>query len=202
MSVSTESPVVVKLGGSLLSNPADGRLRAWCTLLTGELAGRCAIMPGGGTLADAVRAAHAAWPFSDLVAHRMALLSLNQCGLMLCDLFPALVAADSEAAVLDACRRGATPVWLPSKRLDTSLEVPRNWQTTSDSLAVWLGLQIGSPTVVLVKSCPVPDAPLSALSDAGIIDRYVPRIAADSGMDVRVVEADAWRQPSWLHPRK
>ena len=183
-------PLVIKLGGSLLSDPDDGRLRRWCERLTGEDAGRAVVVPGGGPCADAVRDAQARWHFSDDIAHRMALRAMDQCGLMLSNLFPGFVAIDDIGALATTCATGRTPVWLPSRSLDLNTDIPRNWTVTSDSLAVWLARRIGSRDVLLVKSCPLPAGDLTALADAGIVDRHFPRIASGTDLRIRLLHAD------------
>ena len=185
------APRVIKLGGSLLSDAQDGRLRRWCERLTGEQAGQAVIVPGGGPYADAVRAAQADWAFSDDAAHRMALRAMDQCGLMLCDLYPRLVACDDAVALAALCAAGRTPVWLPARELDLDATLPRDWTVTSDSIAVWLAARIGSADVQLVKSCALPDADLAALASLGIIDRHLPTLAARTGVAVRLIQADA-----------
>lgn len=184
------APVVIKLGGSLLSDPQDDRLRRWCARLTGEHAGRALIVPGGGPYADAVREAQARWGFSDDAAHRMALRAMDQCGLMLCDLFPGLAACDDPATLVDLCAAGRTPVWLPARPLDLDTTLPRDWTVTSDSIAVWLAARIGSPQVLLVKSCVLPTNDLAVLAATGIVDRHLPELAARTGIAVHLTEAD------------
>jgi aspartokinase-like uncharacterized kinase len=188
------APIVIKLGGSLLTDPEDGRLRRWCEWLTGEAAGRCAVVPGGGPFADAVRAAQPGWRFSDETAHRMALRAMEQFGLMLCGLFPDFVAADTLDELAAQCGSGRTPVWLPSKRLDLSREIPRNWTVTSDSLAVWLAGQLGSRRALLVKSCAIDHgATLTEQAAAGIVDPHLPRMASATRVQVTLVHADGPR---------
>lgn len=187
------APRVIKLGGSLLSDARDGRLRRWCERLTGEQAGQAVIVPGGGPYADAVRDAQTQWRFSDDVAHRMALRAMDQCGLMLCDLFPPLVACDDIDALAGHCAAGRTPVWLPARHLDLSADIPRDWTVTSDSIAVWLAVRIASPQVVLVKSRSLPEGDLASLAVQGIVDPHLPHIAAQADLAVRLVHADtAW----------
>lgn len=187
----TRAPVVIKLGGSLLSDPHDGRLQRWCERLAGEASGSAVIVPGGGAYADAVRDAQTHWRFSEDAAHRMALRAMDQCGLMLCDLFPALLACDDIDALADHCAAGRTPVWLPSRHLDLSTDLPRDWTVTSDSIAVWLAARIGSPRVLLVKSCALPDDDLTALAAQGIVDPHLPQIATRAKIEVRLAHADS-----------
>lgn len=181
--------MVIKLGGSLLADPRDGRLQRWCERLTGEWAGRAVVVPGGGPFADAVRIAQAHCHFGDDVAHRMALRAMDQCGLMLCDLFPGLHPADDPEALAGMAAGGRTPVWLPSRALDHSSALPRNWTVTSDSLAVWLAAHIGSPDVVLVKSCALPTGDPDSMASAGIVDPHLPLIARRCAVRVHLANA-------------
>lgn len=184
------APLVIKLGGSLLSNPNDGRLERWCDWLGGEHAGQCVVVAGGGPFADAVRASQARWGFPDDVAHRMALRAMDQYALMLAESRPGLVAADEMSRMTGLCAAGRTPVWMPARELDTRLDLPRDWRVTSDSLAVWLAHRLGLPRVLLVKSCEIPDEPLAALAGRGIVDAWLPNLAAGSGIEVQLTQAD------------
>lgn len=183
------APVVVKLGGSLLADSQRDRLHAWGAALGGELAGRCIVVPGGGPFADAVRDAQARWHFSRDAAHRMALMAMNQCGLMLADLFPALVAEADESRLAPLCRRGVTPVWLPLLQLETSDALPRDWHVTSDSIAAWLAHRLGT-RAVLVKSCAVSTRDIDALAAAGVVDAHLPALVRRTGVRVSVIGDD------------
>jgi len=184
------APLVIKLGGSLLSDPTDGRLQRWCDWLAGAGAGRSIVVAGGGPFADAVRASQARWGFADDVAHRMALRAMDQYALMLAGSRPGFVATDEIARMADLCAAGRTPVWMPARELDTLLDLPRDWRVTSDSLAAWLTHRLRLPRVLLVKSCAIPQAPLSELARCGVVDAWLPTFAADHGIEVCLVQAD------------
>lgn len=188
--------VIVKLGGSLARSQA---LRAWLDSVARHGVGRVVIVPGGGRFADAVRAAQARWRFSDAVAHDMALLAMEQFGLMLCALDSSLRAARNRTEIARACAAGALPVWLPSKWLARSTDIRKNWNVTSDSLAAWLACELRASHLVLVKSCRIPKAAsVAALARAGIVDRELPRMIRGAGFDTRVVGRDDYRQFSGM----
>ncbi|MGB8274655.1 MAG: hypothetical protein WCF16_05220, partial [Alphaproteobacteria bacterium] len=126
---------VVKLGGSLAES---GALRPWLQALSSLRGAGLVIVPGGGPFADAVRRAQRLHGFSDEAAHRMALAAMEQFGLMLCDLAPALVPAATRQAIALAVARGDIPVWMPSRMLGKRADVRASWDVTSDSLAAWL----------------------------------------------------------------
>ena len=68
----------------------------------------------------------------------MAVLAMEQYGLMLAGLCPALVPVSSAAALLRAARRGDIPLWMPSRMVIERGDIPGFWEVTSDSLAAWL----------------------------------------------------------------
>ncbi|NIR60629.1 MAG: hypothetical protein GWO02_14520, partial [Gammaproteobacteria bacterium] len=93
---------VVKVGGSLARCASLGR---WIDVLATEGAGRVVLVPGGGVFADAVREAQARWGFNDVTAHRMAVLAMEQTGLMLAGLRGDLVPAATPLELTDALDR-------------------------------------------------------------------------------------------------
>ncbi|MCC7048137.1 MAG: hypothetical protein IT562_15600 [Alphaproteobacteria bacterium] len=184
---------VVKLGGSLAEWPD---LRRWVALLAMPRAVDLVVVPGGGPFADQVRAAQARWRFSDGVAHRMAVLAMEQYGLMLCGLSRGrLVPAERPAAIRAALKAGRTPVWsaraLVFDDARGSRTIAQSWDMTSDSLAAWLARRLRADHLVLVKSARVPKrcAGLRALARTGLVDAAFPRYAAAGRFGVSVV----WR---------
>lgn len=169
--------IVVKLGGSLSGNAAlRPLLEELCAVSC-----RLVIVPGGGPFADVVRATQVQLGFSDLAAHRMALMAMAQTGLMLDDLAPQpLRLASGAAAVQDELTRPATTpvVWLPDPNRD-ALELEASWNITSDSLALWLAARLDARRLVLVKSCPCPTSQDPAtLAEAGVVDTAFATMAA------------------------
>ncbi len=67
-------PIVVKLGGSVVRS---GELPAWLDAIAGAQV-PIVVVPGGGALADEVRACQSQLGFGDQAAHRMALLAMDQ----------------------------------------------------------------------------------------------------------------------------
>lgn len=195
---------VVKLGGSLVRN---GRLRPWIEVLTGQdrserppLAPNLVIVPGGGPFADRVREMQATLEFDEPTAHGMAVLAMEQYGLMLAGLSPRLVPVSSKAALLKTARRGDIPLWMPSRMVIGRGDIPALWEVTSDSLAAWLAGYLKATCLILVKSVdplvddPVSDTPqqeeqptvtLSALQERGVIDRAFGKFASGGGVEVR-----------------
>ena len=178
---------VVKLGGSLAFAPA---LTEWLAALAAG-GGRAILVPGGGPFADQVRDAQSRRPFDDATAHRMALLAMEQYGLMLCGLHPALRPAASRAAIARLRRQGLVPVWLPSVMALGRPEIAESWNVTSDSLAAWLAGVLCLRQLVLVKSAPPPEpATAERLAAAGYVDPMLPDLLRRYRIAARCVTAD------------
>jgi len=140
---------VVKLGGSLLGSP---ELPRWLETLVRISDGQVVIVPGGGLFADAVREAQLLTHVSDADAHRLALLAMDQFGLLLAAMNANLVTARSELEIAERGWQHRAIVWLPSQMVLADESIPKNWQVTSDSLSAWFAHKIGAKHLVLVKS--------------------------------------------------
>ena len=136
---------VVKVGGGLGRGAGDDALRALCTTL-GELGERhpVLVVPGGAWFADAVRDADSRFDLRATTSHRMAVIGMEQFGLLLSDLIPGAVRSAQPRA--DA--RGTTVLLPAGLALD---ELPASWQVTSDSIAAWVAGQARADRLVLVK---------------------------------------------------
>lgn len=144
-------PWVIKLGGSLA---ASHNLVAWLRA-TQDLHG-VVLVPGGGAFADTVREQQRCHGFDDSAAHAMALLAMDQYGLMLIALGGGRLCASRDETEIRACLRdGHLPVWLPASRVDPDPSVPRSWSFTSDALALWLAQRIDAAGVLLIKSATI-----------------------------------------------
>ena len=148
-------------------------------------------MPGGGPFADQVREAQRQWRFDDATAHRMALLAMEQYGLMLCGLHRALRPAASRVEISRLRRLGLVPVWLPTAMALGRPEIAESWDVTSDSLAAWLAGALAIGRLVLVKSAPVPRrATAAALVAAGLIDPVLPAMLRRCGIEACCVNVE------------
>ena len=102
--------------------------------------------------ADAVREAQAMSQIDDAVAHHLALLAMDQFGLLLAGMNPGLVTASSELEIAERGWQHRGIVWLPSRMVMADETIPKNWQVTSDSLSAWIANKIGSEHLLLIKS--------------------------------------------------
>jgi dihydroneopterin aldolase len=164
---------VVKLGGSLhsmpeLANCLDALARADKGII---------LVPGGGPFADTVRLAQTQYGISDAAAHHMAMLAMEQYGLMLCDLKPGLVPVDSPDTIDCTLKQGLTPVWLPSAMCRHASDIPQNWSVSSDSLAAWLAIRLSAASLTLIKYERPADTDPIAMAAAGWVDEAFPFFA-------------------------
>lgn len=159
---------IVKLGGSLLT---AGHLKQWLSIITTSGAGRLVIVPGGSIFAEHIRSAQKKWQFSDSSAHYMALLAMEQYAHLLRSWAPQLSLNDSVAGINTAIRQKKIPVWLPYKMLAAHPDITPDWNTSSDSLALWLGQHINAEHIVLIKSLSHKNLAIKQLADAGMVDQ-------------------------------
>lgn len=143
---------VVKLGGSLLGSPT---LPGWLDALAKVSDGNVLIVPGGGVFADAVRVAQQRSGVDAAAAHRMAVLAMDQYGMLLAAMNKQLVTASSELEIAERSWQHRCIVWLPSQMVLAEDSIPMGWHVTSDSLAAWIARKIGAEQLILVKSAPI-----------------------------------------------
>lgn len=165
---------VVKVGGSLVADRI--RLRRLLGALADGAEGPAVIVPGGGALADAVRATQAALGFPDPLAHRLALDAMAGMARIFAALEPRLAVTEAPG---DALAAGRVPVWDPSGLEGGHPEIPESWDVTSDSLALWLATHLDARACLLVKSAdPPPGAGPAELARAGLVDAAFPGFAS------------------------
>jgi len=169
------APVVLKLGGSLLTIPnLMDRLEAVIDRLRPS---PVLIVPGGGAAADIIRDLDRKLQLSPEKAHRDAIAAMSLNAALLCRLNRSLrlvrnydealqVWSEGHSAVLDA---DSFLFDQPDKTGVDSL--PASWDITSDSIAAWTAGQWQADRVILSKSCDAPETNLSALCQLGMIDR-------------------------------
>jgi aspartokinase-like uncharacterized kinase len=189
----------VKVGGSL---GRHGALPAVMRAIA-RARPRPLVVPGGGSLADAVRAAFAQGGVSDETGHRMALLALDQSALWLADLASAGETDGGAARVVrsleeihSAAAEDRLSVLAPSRWLETEDPLPASWLVTSDSIAAWVAGRVGARRLLVIKSFSLraPRVGSAELEDAvdGCFLRVLPpqlECRLVDGRDVGVVAA-------------
>jgi dihydroneopterin aldolase len=177
-----QRPVVVKLGGSVVRS---AELPAWLDAIAASTR-PIVIVPGGGALADEVRAAQARLGFGDGAAHRMALLAMDQLAWAVTGLRAGFEVGDTEQALRASLDRGRVAVWAPYSLVAGRSDIPQSWAVTSDSLALWLARRLGAECCYVIKSIERRGVTLSAgqLARDGVVDEAFPVLFKDVGLQV------------------
>jgi len=195
---------VIKVGGSLAENSAN--LITLCQEL-GALAKsyKMLVVPGGGKFADVVREFYRNFTLSDTVAHKMAILSMDQFGLFLSSITP----NSQTTYVLEEAERlsstGILPIILPSNLMFQKDPLKPSWDVTSDSIAAYIASLLLAKKLILVTDVDGiftedPEKNLNARMIAKLsvnelldwnkrtsVDRFLPRILLKTKLDCYVV---------------
>jgi len=177
-----QQPVVVKLGGSVVRSP---ELPGWLDAVAASPL-PIVIVPGGGALADEVRAAQARLGFGDGAAHLMALLAMDQLAWAVAGLRSGFEVGDTEEALRASLDQGRVAVWAPYSLVADRSDIPQSWTVTSDSLALWLARRLGAECCYVIKSIERRGATFSAaqLARDGVVDEAFPVLFKDAGFPV------------------
>jgi 5-(aminomethyl)-3-furanmethanol phosphate kinase len=173
-------PIVAKLGGSVVRSP---ELQAWLDAIASSPR-PIVVVPGGGALADEVRACQRQLGLDDGAAHRMALLAMDQLAWAVAGLRLGFEVGDTEEALRGSLEQGHVAVWAPFTLVANRRDIPQSWTVTSDSLALWLAHRLGAERCYVIKSMPRPRAALSAeqLARDGVVDAAFPGMLRDAGL--------------------
>lgn len=173
-------PVVVKLGGSVIRS---GTLPAWLGAIAGSPE-PLIVVPGGGALADEVRDCQSELGFGDTIAHRMALLAMDQLAWAVAGMRPGFAVGATEEELQGALDLGQVAVWAPYAAIADRTDIENSWRLTSDSLALWLAGRLSAPRCYLIKSIARQGTRLGAegLAGEGVVDTAFPAMLKDSGV--------------------
>ncbi|HMD89080.1 MAG TPA: hypothetical protein VKF38_07955 [Anaerolineaceae bacterium] len=190
---------VIKIGGSLGRGQHLGELCMEISRLGAEHS--LLVVPGGGDFADIVRDYYRRFQLSEITAHRMALLAMDQYGCLLCDLISESKLVSDLISARAVASEGRVPILLPASLLIQADPLPHSWQVTSDSIAAWIAGLAGAKRLILLKvidglfSVPSPERPqIELVSEIGInelasypesVDEYLSSILA-------LVELETW----------
>ncbi len=195
---------VIKVGGSIAKEVTS--LRDLCLELD-RLAKyhRIVVMPGGGKFADTVREHDDAYRLSGKVSHKMAILAMDQYGLMLSSIVSNSRCIYDLRETSDHLDSGFLPIFLPSRFL--SLKgggLEPSWDVTSDSIAAYVCRCMNVSMLILVKNVDgiflddpkettntlleeVSASELLSWERGTCVDRYLPKILLESEIVCYVV---------------
>lgn len=166
-------PLVIKVGGSLAET---GRLSAILAMIAAARI-PVVIVPGGGPFADAVRRLQDEMHFDDALAHRLAMLAMEQMAECIVSQQTGMKVARSIDEISDAVMDGEIPVWAPLDMIGEDETIAANWTATSDSLSGRLAELLGA-RLVLLKSVGGNGASADELASRGVVDPLFPEIVA------------------------
>jgi len=178
--VGATRPIVVKLGGSVVRS---AELPAWLEAIAQSLR-PIVVVPGGGALADEVRACQSQLGFGDRSAHRMALLAMDQLAWAIAGLRQGFTVGATEPDLRAALEHGSAAVWAPYALIAERTDLEESWRLTSDSLALWLAARIGAERCYLIKSVARDRTAASPaqLARDGIVDAAFPDMLKETGV--------------------
>ena len=130
------------------------------------------VVPGGGSFADLVRRERRRHRLRAPKAHAMALLAMDQYGLLLAAATPRAQLVRTLAAARRVAAAGRLPVLLASRLVGASPGLERSFRLTSDSIAAHLAGRSGARRLLLLKSVPGLDL---AIVDRGDVGRAIRR---------------------------
>jgi aspartokinase-like uncharacterized kinase len=168
---------VVKVGGSLLNLPDLGdHIQKW---LDQQAPAQNILIPGGGILVDAIRMESQGNDASD---HWSCVAIMNALALTFADSIPCSRCITSSDMLAETNGRFvfAPEAWLRDHEpLFPGTRLPESWDVTSDSIAARLAICTSADELVLLKSAEPPSNNLQELSDAGYVDKFLPKLAGE-----------------------
>ena len=138
----------IKIGGSLANYPE--KLRQLGSLIFEMSAkNRFIIVPGGGSFSDVVREMDKKFDLSSQISHEMAILGMDQYGLLLTQIIPNSKPIYSiREAIFSEIKEPL--IFLPSQELSNNKELESSWRVTSDSIAAFVAIKTNSQKLILV----------------------------------------------------
>jgi aspartokinase-like uncharacterized kinase len=195
---------VVKVGGSLAED--SEQLRALCRKL-GELTKKFAfiVVPGGGSFADLVRDFDRRFTLSSNISHKMAILAIDQFGLLLSDFMPDSRVIRRLEDAEEFSEASNLTIFLPSQLMLQENPLKNSWDVTSDSIAAYVAGRLHAEKLVLVTdvdgiftSDPKTHSEAVLIEQLSVeallkvkqrtsVDRFLPKLLMDAGFDCYVV---------------
>ena len=140
---------VIKVGGSLAANPKV--LRVLCSALGSLAEGyEIVVVPGGGEFADLIRVIDKRYSLPPTVAHKMAILGMDQYGELLSNLIPNSIAIKTTAEAASARQSGRTAIFLPFKSMCEQDALEASWDVTSDSITAFISSRLHPKKLILL----------------------------------------------------
>ena len=142
---------VLKVGGSLAEKPAT--LKKLCKKLSKIGENHCiTVVPGGGKFADTIREIDQQHSLPADAAHKMAILGMDQFGLLLAQIIPNSCVTYSLKDSRGLSKRKTVPIFLPSRLMFKERPLEASWDVTSDSITAYIASRLKANRAILVTN--------------------------------------------------
>ena len=195
---------VIKVGGSLAEDPE--RLIELGAKLSGLAKNyELIVVPGGGIFADSVRDSDKRFSLSIGISHRMAILGMDQFGLLLSQIIPNSCATLLLGDAKQLSETEALPIFLPSRLMFKEDPLENTWDVTSDSITAYVADRLQAAKVILVTDVdgiltkdPKKHADATLIGQLSVeellklnkrtsVDSFLPKLLVESLIDCYVV---------------
>ena len=198
---------MIKIGGSLSEKPQVLKTLG-VELSSLAKKHRFVVVPGGGSFADAVRIMDERFQLPAVISHRMAILAMDQFGLLLSQVIPESKTSCSLKTAKEIGSGGQTAIMLPSKTLFASDPFKPSWDVTSDSIAAYIAFKLKADKAIFVTdvdgvftSDPKTDSSARLISSLSVeslshfarrtsVDKFLPLFLAGKSLDCYVVNGE------------
>jgi len=201
LSEATTGPVLIKVGGSLLTWPElPARLATFLASSPGRdlcASREIVLIAGGGPAADVIRNMDQIHSLGDLNSHRLAIGALDLTAEILAAIVPGSVVVHRPEALRSIWNLGKLPILSPGRFLEDHDDrgpdpLPSSWDVTSDSIAARIAIHLNASRLILLKSRALPrGAGRAEAASLGLVDPRFPVVARELGLVVLVCLRDA-----------
>ncbi|NVM44730.1 MAG: hypothetical protein HWN79_07420 [Candidatus Lokiarchaeota archaeon] len=142
---------IFKIGGNILENSKniESTITQLTRLYEENILQRIILIPGGGSYANFIRKLDEELKLGDDLAHWMAIYSMNYNGIELNRRYPELELIEDLKAFQDS--KKIFCIFLPYNYLRKNDNLPHNWDVTSDSIALYIAVQLRFNKCFLIK---------------------------------------------------
>lgn len=140
---------LIKIGGSLAKTPKI-LIKLCKEIEIFEKEHKLVLVPGGSKFAEVAREMDSKFKLSNETSHKIAILGMDQFGLILNDLIQnskIIYQPDEYEKVLNLKK---IPIFLPSKFFFEIDPLENTWKVTSDSIALYLAKQLRIKRVIII----------------------------------------------------
>ena len=140
---------LIKIGGSLAKDPK--KLKRLCKKI-GNIGKEFELLvfPGGSKFADVVRDFDNKYKLNKDTAHKMAILSMDQYGLLLHDLIPNSQLFHRTEKYKKILKKKKIPILLPAQHMFKHNPLESSWNITYDSIAIYFSFHLKIKNAIIL----------------------------------------------------